>query len=187
MLLLILGLILFLGSHAFPMFQAPRTAAVARLGEMPYKAAFGLVSLLGFALICIGYGQASKIGIWSPPGFMRHLSMLLMLPVFVFLLAAYLPGKIQTTLKHPMLVAVKAWALSHLLVNGDLASILLFGSFLAWAVADRISLKKRPLASSPKLPATQFNDAIVVVGGLAGYGVFAFVLHPLLIGVQVVG
>ncbi|MCH8478904.1 MAG: NnrU family protein [Wenzhouxiangella sp.] len=191
MVMLILGLIVFLGIHSIRIVAEPlRTKLVNTLGPNAYKGVYSLISLLGFVLIVIGYGQARMEPTWlyHPPHFLRHLNMLLMLLVFPALLAAYFPGRIQNLLKHPMLVAVKAWALAHLLVNGTLAAVLLFGGFLAWAVADRISAKRRSAPSSaPQLPKTALNDIIVVVGGLALYAVFAFWLHPILFGVSVMG
>lgn len=186
---LILGLVLFLGVHSIAIVSWRwRDAMIARMGEMPFKALYGLISLAGLVLIVIGYGQArmEPVLLYQPPPFLRHLNMLLMLIAFPALLAAYLPGRVQRTLKHPMLVAVKAWALAHLLVNGMLADVLLFGGFLVWAVADRISLGRRPARDIPQLPASKANDIIVIVGGLALYVAFAFWLHPVLFGVPVV-
>jgi len=180
--------VLFLGVHSIGIVSWRwRDAAVARMGEMPFKALYGLISLAGLVLIVIGYGQArlEPVVLYQPPLALRHLTMLLMLIAFPALLAAYLPGRIQRTLKHPMLVAVKAWALAHLLVNGMLADVLLFGAFLAWAVADRISLARRPQRDIPQLPDSKINDAVVIVGGLLLYGAFAFWLHPVLFGVPV--
>ncbi|NKI34945.1 NnrU family protein [Wenzhouxiangella sp. XN79A] len=191
MTLLVLGLILFLGIHSISIVARPtRDRLAARLGEWPYKGLYSIVAAIGLVLIVIGYGQArlTPTVLYSPPEWLRHLNMLLMLIVFPGLLAAYLPGRIGDALKHPMLIAVKAWALSHLLVNGTLADVLLFGGFLAWAVADRISMNHRPAGGSAlALPRTKFNDAIVVVGGLALYLAFAFWLHPAWIGVPVMG
>ncbi|MGP4845137.1 NnrU family protein [Marinobacter sp. 1Y8] len=190
MALLILGLVLFLGVHSLSIFNEPaRDRLVARLGLWPFKGLYSLVSLAGFLMIIWGYGFArlDPVVLYIPPTWTRHLALLLMLPVFPLLLAAYLPGKIQHTLKHPMLVAVKLWALAHLLANGMLADVLLFGGFLAWAVADRISLKRRTPRPVPALPATPRNDLIVVIGGLALYVVFVFWLHRALIGVSPVG
>mgnify|MGYP001080072576 CR=1 FL=1 len=191
MTLLIIGLILFLGIHSIRIVADPlRQSLVDRMGLLPFKAVYAVVSIVGLVLIVQGYGAArlDPVVLYQPPAFLRHLTMLLMLIVFPALLAAYFPGRIQSTLKHPMLVAVKAWALSHLLVNGTLADVLLFGGFLAWAVADRISVKRRA-DSSPfvQMPATGVNDVIVVVGGLGLYLAFVFWLHRLLIGVPAVG
>lgn len=188
--LLILGLVLFLGVHSIRIFADPwRERLVARMGELPFKGVYGLISLIGLVLIVVGYGQArlDPVVLYQPPEFLRHVAMLLMLIVFPGLLAAYLPGRIQQVLAHPMLVAVKAWALAHLLVNGTLADVLLFGGFLVWAVADRISFKYRGPGSAPQLPKTALNDVIVIVGGLAVYLLFVFRLHPLLFGVPVMG
>ena len=190
MTVLLLGLILFFAVHSVSIFSPGwRDAMAARFGEIPWKAGYGLVSLIGLVLIIYGYGMArlDPTFLYQPPPALRHVAMLLMLPVFPLLLAAYLPGRIQRIAKHPMLVAVKFWALAHLLVNGTLADVLLFGAFLAWAVADRISLKRRTPRPVPGLPGTPVNDVIVVIGGLALYVVFALWLHPRLIGVPVMG
>lgn len=189
MILLIAGLLLFLGIHsvaiAAPMLRA---SAIARLGANGWKGLYSLVAIAGFALICIGYGEArvtEPVWLWQPPKGLRHVSLLLMLPVFPLLLAAYLPGRIRTAAKHPMLLATKLWALSHLLANGGLHDVLLFGGFLAWAVADRISLKRRAVVTpSPSAPASRWNDAIAVIGGLVIYVLFVVALHRLLVGVS---
>ncbi len=188
--LLIIGLVLFLGIHSIAIFSpAGRDALAAKMGELPWKAIYAIVAIIGFILIIKGYAAArlDPVMIWQPPGFMRHVTALLMLPVFIFLLAAYLPGKISAALKHPMLVAVKLWALSHLLANGMLADVLLFGGFLVWAVADRISLKRRKPRATPQLPKTGANDIIAVIGGIALYVGFAFWAHLAWIGVAPFG
>ena len=186
---LVIGLILFLGIHSISIVARPtRDRLAARLGEWPFKAVYSVVAAIGLVLIVHGYGEArlTPTVLYTPPEWLRHLNMLLMLIVFPGLLAAYLPGRISDALKHPMLVAVKAWALSHLLVNGTVADVLLFGGFLAWAVADRISMKHRPDGGSAfALPRTRANDLIVVIGGLGLYYAFAFWLHPAWIGVPV--
>lgn len=191
MAVLIAGMVLFLGIHSIRIVAEPgRGGLVARLGLWPYKGIYSLIALAGLVLIVIGYGQArmDPVSLYQPPAFLRHLNMLLMLIVFPAMLAAYLPGRVQTALAHPLLVAVKAWALGHLLVNGMLHDVLLFGGFLAWAVADRISIKRRTApGSSPRLPAWRFNDALVIIGGLGLYFAFAFWLHPILIGVPAAG
>lgn len=184
---LIAGLVVFLGAHCLPMAPRMRERLRQALGEGPYKGVFTLVSLIGFALIVYGYGFARSEGVpvfYAPPAWTRHLTMVLMLPVFVLLLAAYLPGNISAKLRHPMVAAVKIWAFAHLLSNGDAASLLLFLSFLAWAVADRLSLKRRAAVAggSPQAAAGR-NDSIAVVGGLVLYGLFVWRLHGWLIGV----
>ena len=146
MLLLILGLAIFLGTHLFTAARAPRAALVGRIGEGPYKGLYSLVSLLGIVLVAYGFGRYRAEGwvdVWYPPVWTRHLALLLVWAAFVCVTAAYLPGRIKRALKHPMLAGVKIWALAHLLANGDLGSILLFGSILAWAVIARITLKRR--------------------------------------------
>jgi uncharacterized membrane protein len=191
MTILILGLLLFLGIHSIRIVAEPaRQGMVARMGLWGYKGVYSVFALVGLVLIIVGYGQArlNPVVLYQPPQFLNHLSMLLMVVVFPAFLAAYFPGRIQDTLKHPMLVAVKAWAIAHLLVNGTVADVLLFGGFLVWAVFDRISVKRRAGGGSDlELPRWGLNDAIVVAGGLGLYAAFAFWLHPILIGVPVFG
>lgn len=184
--MLILGLLIFLGAHSTSIVApAWRDAQAAARGEKAWKALCGAVSLVGLALIVYGYGLArgAPVVLYQPSGGLRHLAWLLMLPVFPLLLATYLPGHISRVTKHPMLVATKFWALAHLLANGTLASTLLFAAFLAWAVADRISLKRRTPRAVPGVPG-RFNDAIAVVGGLLIYGAFIGGVHLWLIGVS---
>jgi uncharacterized membrane protein len=192
MALLILGLVIFLGVHAFSMARAPRAALVARLGEGPYKGLYALASLIGIVLIAVGFGRyraSGYIEVWDPPVWTRHLALLLMWPAWVMVVAAYLPGRIKRTLKHPMLAGVKLWALAHLLANGDLGSILLFGSILAWAVLARISAKRRDEvrdhAGPAAAPAGARNDILAVAIGTAIFLAFLFRLHLWLIGVPV--
>ena len=187
MLILILGIVVLVGIHFLPAFPEARDGLMERLGRNGYRSLFSIVSLLGLVLVIWGFAQAPVIQIWAPPVWTRHLALLLMLPVFPLLFAAYLPGKIKAKVRHPMLAAIKFWALAHLIANGDLASIILFGSFLAYAVVDRILLKRRPgaepvLAVSPEQ--ARRNDLISIGAGLALYVAFLFWLHPLLIGVS---
>jgi uncharacterized membrane protein len=187
MVYLIIGLVLFLGVHSVEIFSSTfRANAIARLGERPWKGLYTLISIVGFVLIIWGYGQARQqpILLYAPPVWMRHVSALIMLPVFPLILAAYMPGRIKTALKHPMLAAVKFWALAHLLANGMLADVLLFGGFLAWAVADRISFKRRVVRQIHTAPPNRMNDVIAVVAGLAIYVAFVLWLHLWLIGVS---
>lgn len=191
MIVLLLGLVLFLGTHSFTMARQRRAALIARFGEGPYKLGYTLLSLVGISLVSIGYGRYRAndwIDVWNPPVWTRHLALLLVLVAFILFVAAYLPGHIKARAKHPMLAGVKVWALAHLLANGDLGSILLFGGFLAWAVAARISVKRRDeaLAHGPEAaPAGWRNDALAVGIGTAAWFGFAYWLHPLLIGVAV--
>ena len=194
MTLLLLGLVLFIGIHSVSIVAPQgREALAQRMGEGPWKGLYTLVALAGFGLIVAGYSAARQepVMLWTPPVAMRHVAALLMLPVFVLLLAAYLPGRIQRATRHPMLAATKFWALAHLLANGTLADVLLFGSFLIWAVADRISLKRRAAAGLVRpvngAPAGAMNDAIALVGGLVLYAVFAFWAHGFLFGVRPFG
>lgn len=187
--LLILGLVIFLGIHSVSIVAEPwRERMAARLGAWSWKGLYSVVALVGLVLIVWGYGLARQDPTWLylPPAWMRHVTLLLMLPVFIMVLAAYFPGRIKATLKHPMLVAVKLWALAHLLSNGTVADVVLFGAFLAWAVADRISLKRRVPRPNPALPRAGWNDAAAVAGGLALYLAFVFWLHAALIGIPVV-
>lgn len=191
MFLFLLGLVLFLGMHAVTMARGPRAALVAWLGEGGYKALYTVVALIGLVLLWKGYGDyraSGYIPVWDPPTWTRHLALVLMLPVFPLLFAAYLPGGIKRRAKHPMLLAVKIWALAHFLANGDLGSMILFVAFLAWAVAARIAAKKRGDAGGTLVagPDARRNDLIALGAGLAAYVLFAFWLHPLLIGVAVI-
>ena len=142
---------------------------------------------MGFILLLYGFGLARSAPqvVWTPPAFLRHVTWLLMLPVFPLLFAAYLPGRIRAAVQHPMLLAVKVWATAHLLCNGTLADVVLFGAFLAWAVADRISVKRRA-GAAPRAPSPPFgrNDAVAIVLGLATYVVFVGWAHLWLIGVS---
>jgi len=190
MTVLILGLILFLGVHSVSIV-APvwRDAMAARLGEGPWKGLYALASAVGFALIVVGFGIARQqpIVLYAPPAWTRHVALLLLLPVFPLLLAVYLPGRIKIAAKHPMLLATKLWAMAHLLANGTAAHVILFGAILAWAVADRISLKHRPQRALPGARPSPANDAIAVVAGLALYAAFLFWGHAWLIGVSPLG
>jgi uncharacterized membrane protein len=191
MLLMILGLAVFLAAHTFTTFRAERAAVIGRIGETPYKIVFSLVSLAGIVLIVQGFGAyraAGYIPIWDPPVALRHSALLLMLPSFILLAAAYAPaGLIKGAAKHPMLAGVKIWAFAHLLANGDLGSVVLFGSFLAWAVYDRIAVKRRADAVVPKPSGWTRGDWIACAVGAIAWAAFVGGLHRLLIGVGVLG
>ena len=191
MVLLVLGIALFLGVHSISIVAPEwRGAQIAQRGEPVWKGFYAVVSLASFGLLIYGYGLArqSPVVLYTPPVAARHISLLLMLPFFPLLFAAYLPGRIKAAAKHPMLLAVKLWALAHLLANGTLHDVILFGSFLAWAVADRISVKRRIAARGPAMaPASPVNDVIAVVGGLVVYAVFVMWAHLKLIGVAPLG
>jgi uncharacterized membrane protein len=187
---LILGLILFIGVHSVSIVApAWRDAMHARLGEGPWKGLFSVVSGVGFVLIIVGFGLARQqpVMLYTPPTWLRHLALLLLVPVFPLLLAVYLPGRIKSAAKHPMLLAIKLWALAHLLATGRLGDVLLFAAFLAWAVADRISLKHRPQRTLPGAKPSPLNDVIAVIGGLALYALFLLKAHAWLIGVSPLG
>jgi uncharacterized membrane protein len=186
--LLIVGLVLFLGVHSVAIVSPTlRARTIRRLGEGAWKGMYALVSLIGFVLICYGFGVARQapVILYSPPTWLRHVAVIVMVPVFPLLVAAYLPGRIKTAAKHPMLAAVKFWALAHLLANGTLADLVLFGGFLAWAVVDRISLKRRSTPQAPRTaPPGPWNDVIAVVLGLAIYALFIGWAHARLFGVS---
>jgi uncharacterized membrane protein len=188
LLTMILGLALFLGAHSLPTMVDRRAALLGRLGEGGYKGAFSMASLAGLVLIAIGYGlyrQSGYIQLWTPPRGLSHLTLLLMWPALIAFVAAYLPGEIKRRLKHPMLVGVKIWAFSHLIANGDLGSLILFGAILAWAVYDRISVKKRQPDAGAGIPkGFGRNDVIAILIGTAAWGLL-IKLHPWLIGVPV--
>src|SRR3984957_2844329 len=187
MALLVAGLVIFLGVHSIAIFAPDvRARARARLGEGGWKGIYALISLIGFVLIVYGFGVArqSPVVLYTPPHWMRHVAFLFMLPVFPLLIAAYLPGRIKTATKHPMLAAVKFWAFAHLLANGSLADVLLFGGFLGWAVADRISMKRRTVPQVLRTaPPGPWNDVIAVVLGLAVYALLIGWAHLRLFGV----
>ena len=187
--ILILGLVVFLATHLFITFRGARADAIAKLGLNGYRALFALVSIAGLALIVWGFGQyhAHAPQIWSPPAFMRHITVGLMLFAVIFFTAAFIPSHIKAKLKHPMLAGVKTWALAHLLSNGDLGSILLFGSFLAWGVYARIAAKKRGDIGTTVAPAGYTNDIIVVLIGIVIYLALGYAFHPMVIGVPVFG
>jgi uncharacterized membrane protein len=188
---MILGLVVFFGIHLVSTRRPLRTELIARFGESPYKLGYTVVSAIGLALIIWGFASYRATGwidVWTPPKAMRHIAVGLMLPAVIMVAAAYLRGRIYTTLKHPMLAGVKLWALAHLLANGDLGSIILFGSFLAWAVYDRISLKHRLDAGGPPIPVGgPLNDGLAVVVGIVAYLALGFAFHPVVIGVPVFG
>lgn len=192
MTLMILGLIVFLGVHAIRIVAEPwRTATIARIGEKQWKLAYTAVSLVGFGLLLWGYGQARMATsvLWGPPVGMRHLAGLLMLLSFILLVATYVPGNgIKARVHHPMVLAVKVWALAHLLANGTLADVVLFGSFLVWAVLSFRAARQRDRAAGTVYPAgTKQGTAIAVVVGIGFWLLFAFVLHGWLIGVRPFG
>jgi uncharacterized membrane protein len=183
----ILGLIVFLGTHVFVTMRDHRSAVVARIGEWPYRGLFSLISIVGIVLIGYGfaaYRAAGPIMLWYPPSWTRHIVVALMWPASICIAAAYIPGNIKRVLKHPMLVGVKTWAFAHLCANGDLGGIVLFGSVLAWAVYDRITLKHRKDAGAPPIPVGGVkNDIIAIVIGTIIYLALGFVFHPVVIGV----
>lgn len=189
--LLIVGLAVFIGTHIFVTFRDQRAELIAWIGAWPYKALFSLVSIIGVILIARGfadYRATDWIAVWYLPAIMRPVTAALMWPAIACIVAAYFPGYIKRWLKHPMLVGVQLWAFAHLLSNGDLGSILLFGSLLAWASYDRISLKDRSDPGSPPIPiGGRTNDLITIIVGTIFYLALGLVFHPLVIGVPAFG
>jgi uncharacterized membrane protein len=189
---LILGLILFLGTHSVRIFaDGWRTRQLARRGELPWKGVYTLLSLAGFALIVWGYGltRSAPVVLWTPPAWTYSVTAALTVPAFILIAAAYVPGtRIKAAVGHPMIAGVKIWALAHLLSNGRLGDVVLFGAFLAWAVLDFAAARRRDRAAGVRYPAGPFaRDAIAIVAGLAAWGLFAFFLHAWLIGVRPFG
>jgi uncharacterized membrane protein len=188
---MILGLVLFFGIHAVAMRRDLRAKLIAARGETTYKVVFSLISAAGLVLIVWGFAHYRATGwidVWFPPRGMKHVTEALMLPAVILVVASYVRGRIYARLKHPMLAGIKLWAFAHLLANGDLGSIILFGSFLVWAVIDRISLKRRSDPGAPPIPVDGLrNDVVAVVIGTIVYLLLGFLFHPYVIGVPVFG
>jgi uncharacterized membrane protein len=189
MLLLGLGLLAFFALHLIPTAPGIRAGLIERFGASAYKGVFSILSLAAFALIIYGYQKlqlhpGKNPQLWVPPTWTKHIAFALMLPALIFLVAAYVPSRIRTTLKHPMLIAIKTWAVAHLIANGDLAGLVLFTSFLLYAVYDRISLKQRPEARGPLGAATGgvTGDLVVILVGVALYAMMMVWGHQALIG-----
>lgn len=192
MVYLIAGLVLFLGVHSVRIVaDGWRTQTLARVGEGFYKGVYSVLSLAGFALLIYGFGVAREnpIMLWTPPMGMRHAASLLTLLAFILLAAAYVPRNgIKARVHHPMVLGVKSWALAHLMANGSLAHVLLFGGFLAWGVVDFISARRRDRAAGTQYPAgTASATAITVLVGVIAWAAFAFKLHGWLIGIRPFG
>ena len=192
MTLLILGLVLFLGVHSVRVFaEGWRAGARARLGEGAYKGLYTLASVAGLVLIVWGYGLARQqpVVLWLPPVWTRHLAALLTVPAFILLVAAYVPGNsIKAKVHHPMILGVKVWALAHLLANGMLADLLLFGGFLVWAALCFRAARQRDRAGEINYPPGRMGPTLATVGvGLLAWAGFAFWAHAVLIGVRPFG
>lgn len=188
MLVLILGIIVFLGVHSLTLLRSPRRDLIERFGERPYRGLYSLLSAAGFILIVWGFARYRAeqwIQLWTPPGWTQYLAIALMWFAFVALASSGpTPGMIKGWLRHPMLAGVMLWALAHLLANGDLGGLLLFGSFLAWAVIDRIAVVQRGDSGAPRTSLFTRADAIGLGAGTVAYLMMIY-LHPLLIGVPV--
>jgi uncharacterized membrane protein len=189
---LVLGLVLFLGVHSTRIVaEGWRSRRVAQLGEGPWKGLYSVLAIAGLFLVVWGYGLARQqpVVLWTPPRGMSHLAALLTVPAFILLVAAYVPrNAIRARLHHPMVLGVKLWALAHLLANGTLADVLLFGSFLVWAIFDFRSARRRaPQAGTTPAGSSGAATGMTVVVGLAAWAVFAFWAHAWLIGVRPFG
>ncbi len=192
MVILLLGLVLFLGVHSTRIVaDGWRSAMIGRIGETPWKGVYALLSIVGFVLIVWGFSLARQqpVQLWVPPRGMRHLASLLTLIAFVLLAATYVPrNAIKARLHHPMVLAVKLWALAHLLSNGNLAHVLLFGTFLVWAALSFRAARARDRAAQTVYPAgTTVGTVTTVVVGITAWAVFAFWAHGLLIGIRPIG
>jgi len=189
--ILILGLVVFIATHVFVTQRKARAALIARIGLLPYRGLFSLVSIIGLGLIVWGFARymhGGTIQIWTPPAWMRHVTVALVWIAIVLMTAGYIRGNIYRKLKHPFLAGVKLWAFAHLLANGDLGGIILFGSILAWAVYDRISLKHRTDAGAPAIRTGGLtSDIVAILVGTAIYLALGFLFHPLFIGLPVFG
>jgi uncharacterized membrane protein len=188
--ILILGLVIFLVPHVFVTRRAARALLIASVGEGPYKIAFSVISAIGIALMAYGfadYRATEWVNLWYPPAWTRHLALQLNWFATICVASAYFPGNIKRALRHPMLVGVKLWAFAHLISNGDLGSVILFGAILAWAVFDRITLKRRTDPGAPPIPEGGWRrDLIAIVVGTVVYAALLLWFHPLAIGVPVI-
>ena len=186
MIVLIIGLVLFFGMHSVTLL-APRwrERQVSRFGEKRWKGFYAIISIAGLVLIVNGYESARQapLFVYLAPYWLRHVSWVLLLPVFPLLLATYFPGRIKAAVRHPMLVATAIWAFAHLLTNGTVADVFLFGAFLAWALSLIATAGSRPARAIPGAPASPANDAIAVVAGLALYAVTGLWAHRALFGI----
>ena len=192
MALLIAGLILFLGAHSTRVFADDwRTRTLERIGELKWKGLVTALSIAGFVLMIVGYDQArmTPIALWQPPLWTRHVAVLFNLLAFVLVAAAYVPRNIiKSKIGHPMIAGVKIWALAHLLANGTLADVLLFGTFLMWAVLDfRVSRRRDRMNATVYPSAAMANSLLTLVVGLGAGVVFMLWLHVRWVGVSPLG
>ncbi|MFM1987099.1 MAG: hypothetical protein RJA99_56 [Pseudomonadota bacterium] len=189
MIVMVLGLVLFLGVHSVRVFADDwRTAQIAARGEGAWKGVYSVLSLAGLVLIVYGYGltRQAPVDLWNPPVWTRHLAALLTLPAFVLLAAAQVKGtRIKAAVGHPQVLGTKLWAFSHLIANGRLGDVVLFGAFLVWAIVLYGASRRRDRRTGTRhVAGPASRDAIAVVAGLAAWAAFAWWLHAWLIGVQ---
>ncbi len=184
------GLILFFGTHFFSAFRNRTGDGLPDiLGRGPYMAIYSVLTAAGFIALIWGYAMIKPwIYLADPPPWMKHITMALMLPAIILIVAAYVPtGFIKKAVRHPMLTAVKLWALAHLLVNWDVGSLILFGSFLAFGVIDRIAVKRRGDVGAANATPNVLGDLIAIAVGAALYGLLVYQLHAILFGVSILG
>ncbi len=192
MLMLVAGLVIFLGAHSLRIVaEGPRQRWQARLGDNAFKLLYSVVSIVGFVLIVKGYDAARMAPqpLWAPPVGLRHFAALLTVPAFVLLVAPYVPGNsIRSRLRHPMVLGVKLWALAHLIANHTLADVVLFGSFLVWAVFSYRAARRRDAAQGTVYAPGRVGPTVVtVVVGLVAWALFAFWAHGAWIGIRPFG
>lgn len=191
MMVMLLGLLLFLGTHSVRIVaEGWRQTQIERFGKARWKLAYSLVAALGLALTIYGYGltREEPLTVWFPPMWTQHLVALLMIPAFIFLVATYTPSHMRSVLRHPMMLSVMLWACGHLLVNGSLGDILLFGAFLGWSIVAFRAARAREEREGMTTARARFSgDVIAVLLGLTLYFAFAFYLHAWLIGVPALG
>jgi uncharacterized membrane protein len=186
---LVAGLVIFLGVHSIRIVaDAWRARQMARFGELAWKGVYSVASLAGLALTIWGYGLArgDALALWAPPTWTGHVSALLTLPAFVLIAAAHVPRtNIKAKLGHPMVLGVKLWALAHLISNGRLEDVVLFGSFLIWAILDFRAARMRDRSAGIRYPdGSAIRDGAALVLGVAAWAAFALYLHAWLIGVS---
>lgn len=192
MLILILGLVLFLATHSIRIFAEPwRQGQIARLGEKPWKGIVSLAALLSFALMVWGFGlaRAEPVILYQPPFWLKHVTILLTIPAFILLGAANIPGNsLKAAVGHPMVLGVKLWAFAHLLANGGLHHVILFGGLLLWSIVDFAASRRRDRREGVTYPKGGLRGNLIVIGGgLIGWALFALILHRWLIGVSPMG
>jgi len=183
---LIAGIAVFFGIHSISVFALPLRDRLAAKSDIGWKLFYSVLSLIGLVLMIRGYAElrSAPSVLYTTPFWLRHVAAVLLLPVFILFFAPYFPGRIKTATKHPQLFAVILWSVSHLLINGMLADVLLFGSFLLWAIMVWASMSRRPTRAVPGAPPSKLNDIILVVIGLGLYALTIYWLHEWMTGIK---